>query len=216
MKVPPLFLIMSLAMAALRDNPPPTKQIFDPRLPMYLGEVFWPPTMTFLAFLSPPDSSQHTSLTYWCWSAIDITNNILFNLGEISNLQMVDYFSKHAYIEREGKRWADCVITPEAGRMGVCEGVKDWDCIGGQRFSGPGTRKWSCFVNDLVTAMEEYEAKVEAMKHVGLLGGNATEAGNNEDGLTSSGGSTVAAPKTEATGTMPSSEIIGGFTASAI
>lgn len=89
--------------------------------------------------------------------------------------------------------------------MGACEGVKDWDCNGGQRFSGPGTRKWSCFVNDYEAAMKEYEVKVEALKNVGVLGGNRTEGVGVGDGLTSK----VA----EKTAGMVSSEVIGGFTA---
>lgn len=30
--------------------------------------------------------------------------------------------------------------------MGACEGVLDYDCQGGQKFTGPGTRRWSCWV----------------------------------------------------------------------
>ena len=30
--------------------------------------------------------------------------------------------------------------------MGACDGVLDWDCIGGHKFTGPGSRRWSCWV----------------------------------------------------------------------
>lgn len=39
-----------------------------------------------------------------------------------------------------------CYITPEAGRIDACEGVVDWDCVGGHKSTGPGTRRWSCWV----------------------------------------------------------------------
>jgi hypothetical protein len=40
-----LFLFSLLPFAF--SEPPPTK--LDPTGPIYLGEVFWPPTMTFIA-----------------------------------------------------------------------------------------------------------------------------------------------------------------------
>jgi len=33
-------------------------------------------------------------------------------------------------------------------RIGACKGVADWDCEGGHRFSGPGHRKWTCWIRD--------------------------------------------------------------------
>ena len=30
--------------------------------------------------------------------------------------------------------------------MGACKGVEDWDCEGGHKFTGPGTRKWTCWI----------------------------------------------------------------------
>ncbi|KAG9233331.1 hypothetical protein BJ875DRAFT_50281 [Amylocarpus encephaloides] len=202
-----LLSLLPFALAKRHDNPPPTTQIHDPRLPIHLGEVFWPPTMTFLAFLPPPSDSKHTPQTYWCWSALDVTNHILFNLGGHTNLQVQDYFSEQAYLEREGKRWANCYITPESERMGACQGVEDWDCQGGQRFTGPGVRKWSCWAVDLEGAMREYEQRLMERD---ALKSNGTIAAVGSDGLTSEG--VVKATETASvTGAMESSEIIGGF-----
>ncbi|KIN06270.1 hypothetical protein OIDMADRAFT_141874 [Oidiodendron maius Zn] len=116
----------------------------DPDVPIYLGDVFWPPTMTFIAWLP----SQSNYLNEWCYKATDVSNSKLFTLGGVNDLQIHDYFATQAYLTREGKRFADCSITPEAGRMGACDGVQDWDCEGGHRFTGPGTRRWSCWVVD--------------------------------------------------------------------
>ena len=30
--------------------------------------------------------------------------------------------------------------------MGTCEGVRDWDCEGGHKYTGPGSRKWTCWI----------------------------------------------------------------------
>jgi len=138
--------------------------------PIYLGEVFWPPSMTFLARTSPLSilSSPSTPNTLeWCTSAIDVSNSVLFSLshpslGTIPSLSIHDYFSEQAYITKEGRRWAECYITPEAGRMGACEGVKDWECEGGHKWTGPGWRKWSCWP---IVEEEEWDEERE-----GLLG----------------------------------------------
>ena len=114
----------------------------DPDGPIYLGDVFWPPTMTFIAWMP----SQDNFLNEWCYKATDASNNKLFTLGGITCLQIHDYFANQAYISREGKRFADCSITPETGRMGMCDGVQDWDCQGEHKFTGPGTRRWTCWV----------------------------------------------------------------------
>lgn len=121
-----------------------SEEPMDPSGRIYLGDVFWPPTMTFIAWLP----TQDNFLTDWCYKATDVSNNKLFTLGGVGGLQIHDYFSQSAFITREGKKFADCSITPEAGRMGVCEGVHDWDCMGGQKFTGPGTRRWTCWVVD--------------------------------------------------------------------
>ncbi len=45
--------------------------------------------------------------------------------------------------------------------MGACEGLADWDCVGGHKFTGPGTRKWSCWV------LEELRANLTSELEVG-------------------------------------------------
>jgi len=77
--------------------------------------------------------------------------------------------------------------------MGACEGVKDWDCEGGHKFTGPGTRRWSCWVRDMEGELKNYE---KAM-------GNKTQV--VEDAMFTS---------TEVvTGAMASSSMVGAFTA---
>jgi hypothetical protein len=49
----------------------------------------------------------------------------------------------------------DCKITLESGRMGACEGVADWECVGGYKFTGLGTRKWSCWVLGVESKFDE-------------------------------------------------------------
>lgn len=83
--------------------------------------------------------------------------------------------------------------------MGACEGVKDWDCEGGHKFTGPGSRRWNCWVRDMETEVMRYEKLV----------GNKTEVKSGEitEGMFSS---------TEVvTGAMASSSISGAFTAGA-
>jgi hypothetical protein len=114
----------------------------DPSIPIYLGEVFWPPSMTFIAWL--PTTMKNP--LDWCSKATEAAPESLFSLSGVDALQIYDYFSEHAYITREGKRYAECYITPESVRIGTCQGVKDWDCEGGHKFTGPGTRKWTCWL----------------------------------------------------------------------
>lgn len=108
---------------------------------------------------------------------------------------MHDYFGgngKNAYITREGKRYADCWITPESGRMGACEGVLDYDCEGGQKFTGPGTRRWSCWV---VEGERNY-----TLGRVGKVDGG--ESSKSE----------IITPTASVLGSAASSEIMGAFT----
>jgi hypothetical protein len=114
----------------------------DPSVPIYLGEVFWPPSMTFIAWL--PTTMKHP--LDWCSKATEAAPSSLFSLSGVDSLQIHDYFGEHAHITREGRRFAECYITPESVRMGSCQGVLDWDCDGGHKFTGPGTRKWTCWV----------------------------------------------------------------------
>lgn len=130
--------LLSLALA----EPPTTKLDLD--APIYLGNVFWPPTMTFIAW----QSLDPRNPLDWCTDATDATNHRLFTLGGVGGLQIQDYFEEAASISREGKTFAKCKITPETGQMGACSGVLDYDCLGGQKLTGPGTRKWSCWVVD--------------------------------------------------------------------
>ena len=104
---------------------------------------------------------------------------------------MHDYFADQAYITREGKRFANCSVTPECTRIGACEGVRDYDCIGGHKFTGPGTRRWVCWI------IEEEAENLTTSK------GPLEQAG---DKLTEALHTTTA----EVTGAIPSSSLYGG------
>jgi hypothetical protein len=160
----------------------------DPTQPIYLGEVFWPPSMTLIAWLP----SKEWSLTEWCYLATDITEGGFFSLGGVDALESHDYFTKEAYITRAGKRFADCYVTPESGRIGTCTGVEDYNCEGGQEFTGPGTRRWSCWVTEEVKRGLKVEKK-------NIYGEHLTDA--------------KATPTAETTGTPLSNSIASAFTA---
>jgi hypothetical protein len=138
-----LFLILSLiTFASANTDLHTTSPKLDPAVPIYLGHVFWPPTMTFIAWLP----SEDNTLLEWCYKATDVSDHRLFSLGGVDALQIHDYFFDQAYITKEGEKFAECSVTPESGRIGACQGVLDWECDGGHKFTGPGTRTWSCWV----------------------------------------------------------------------
>lgn len=76
--------------------------------------------------------------------------------------------------------------------MGACEGVLDYDCEGGQKFTGPGTRRWSCWVLEA--------ERNSTLEKVGRLEDSTEEK------------SEVVTSTAEVYGTAPSSEILGAFT----
>ncbi|KAK6592147.1 hypothetical protein H4I96_12007 [Botrytis cinerea] len=100
--------------------------------PIYIGHVFYPPSMYFLAWTpSGPSVSKEvaespkSTTPEWCRTAIDVSNAANFSIahpqftrGNLTNLRLHDYFSEDAYIERNGKRWGECYITPESGDIG--------------------------------------------------------------------------------------------------
>jgi hypothetical protein len=87
-------------------------------------------------------------------------------------------------------------VTPESGRIGACEGVLDFECEGGHKFTGPGTRRWSCWVIP--------EVVKNATQIVG--GGEVPQGEKLTDAMYT--------PTSVVTGAM-SSEVIGAFTAGA-
>jgi len=67
-----LSTLLPVALAAILSN-----NILDTNRPIYLGEVFWPPTMTFVAWLP----SEEGRLLEWCNPATDASTHKLFSLG---------------------------------------------------------------------------------------------------------------------------------------
>ncbi|ESZ91457.1 hypothetical protein SBOR_8180 [Sclerotinia borealis F-4128] len=119
--------------------------------PIYIGEVFDPPAMYFLAWTSStPSTSKEvgestTSHTpEWCRSAIDISNSANFSIthpqftgGNLTNLRFHNYFSEDAYIDRNGEKWGECYVTPESKYIGGCGNSDRW--------FGWGKLTWSCW-----------------------------------------------------------------------
>ncbi|TAQ86651.1 hypothetical protein B7494_g5037 [Chlorociboria aeruginascens] len=140
------FLLLTITLSAPSSASDPISALYKPIL---LGEVFWPPSMTLLAWIP---SSPTAPSKEWCYLATSITDSLFSishpDLGLLPSLQVHDYFSSHAWITKEGQPFAECFVTPESGRMGVCEGVLDWECVGGQVYTGPGTRKWTCWIRE--------------------------------------------------------------------
>jgi hypothetical protein len=87
-----LFLFLLTLLPLAFSEPTPTT--LDPTRPIYLGDVFFPPTMTFIAWLP----SEQGGPTDWCSHATDASNHMLFSLGGVDALQIQDYFSDVAYI----------------------------------------------------------------------------------------------------------------------
>lgn len=84
-------------------------------------------------------------------------------------------------------------MTPESGRIGACEGVLDFDCEGGHKFTGPGTRRWSCWVIP------------DQVGNGTVVGGKVEQ----EERLTDEGWK----PTAVVTGAMNSGSVVGAFTA---
>jgi hypothetical protein len=124
-----LFALLPLALSS--DLP---ISVLKGDTPIYLGDVFWPPAMTFLAWTPSAENSPEE----WCKRAVDASDDAKFSLDGLKELQMHDYFKTQAYITWNENRFADCVITPESTNLPLCEG--------GRNYYGPGNRKWTCWV----------------------------------------------------------------------
>jgi hypothetical protein len=164
--------------------------------PIYLGDVFWPPSMTFLAWVPSPQNTPEE----WCTRAADASNELEFSLEGMNNLKIHDYFKNQAYITWDGRKFANCYITPESTKLGSCAGVLDFETAGGRRFMGPGNRKWACWVVG-IDELEENEA-------ANLTGQPELTEWGVEEKLTD-----ATLSSTLVKGAALSSSIIGAFTA---
>lgn len=95
--------------------------------------------------------------------------------------------------------------------MGACEGVKDWDCEGGHKFTGPGMRKWSCWVIDKKAAIMEWEGKLAALEDAKRNGTKAESENKEEVTMTDA----MFTPSAVVTGAMASGSLMSEFTAGA-
>ena len=138
--LPYLLPLVLAAESQLKAHRPPPA--LDPLVPIHLGELFWPPSKTIIAWL--PTAMQ--SPLDFCSKATETPPERLFSLAGVDGLAVHGYFSSHAYITREGKRYAECYVTPESVKMGICQGAKHGDYEGGHVFQGLGSRKWTCWI----------------------------------------------------------------------
>lgn len=175
--------------------------------PIYIGDVFYPPAMYFLAWTpSHPSTSKEvgesskTKTPEWCRTAIDVSNTANFSIahpqfigGNLTNLRLHDYF-QDAYIERNGQRWGECYITPESGDIGGCGE--------GDRWFGWGKRTWSCW------------PVIEDVEHHHIMGQEEVDIGTMIN-LSVGGGYTSAMEQRQAqeTGIPRASEVKEAFTA---
>ncbi|TGO67276.1 hypothetical protein BOTNAR_0045g00200 [Botryotinia narcissicola] len=149
--------------------------------PIYIGHVFYPPSMYFLAWTpSSPSISKEvaespkSTTPEWCRTAIDVSDAANFSIahpqftrGNLTNLRFHNYFSEDAYIERNGERWGECYITPESRDIG--------GCTIGDRWFGWGKRTWSCWpvIEDVPyhQIMGEAEVKIGTMMSLSIGSG---------------------------------------------
>ncbi|KAM3067309.1 hypothetical protein ACMFMF_009805 [Clarireedia jacksonii] len=226
------FLLFSLLSASATL----AKEVHLPIPPIYIGDVFLPPSMYILAWTAPrpssefvyPPSSKNTTVSLsssspsipspeWCRTAVEVTENEPFSVthpdaknGVLEGLKFVGYFASEkegAHLERDGKLWGKCYITPESGKIGSCDGLG-----GGDRWDGWGTRTWSCWavVDEVVMGAEEEENK-EAEKKEEIVG---TEEQRVQGILSGSLGRSVEGiRRAEKTLGVRGSEVLEAFTA---
>lgn len=164
--------------------------------PIYIGDVFWPPSMTFFAGIP----SEENLPEEFCSRAADASDDALFSLGSMDGLKIHDYFTTQAYITWNGNRFADCYISPESVKLPFCDGNKKNN--GKNNFLGPANRKWTCWVVGIGGTGEDTERNSSGH------GEMRPRAQGSPEKLTDS-----TTKPTMLSGAALSSSIIGAFTA---
>lgn len=126
--------------------------------PIYLADIFHPPTLNLLAFL--PGEVP-------CESAQQIVQDKPFSIGGIDGIVLKSYWTSKATLMRDGRVFADCHISPESVIVDACPVGRR------ERLTGIVKRTWSCYVLG--------DGKGNAMGEIpeGEEGGSGTRAGPN-------------------------------------
>ncbi|KAL5350330.1 hypothetical protein ACLOAV_003897 [Pseudogymnoascus australis] len=156
-----------LATAAMRASIPfiaalsvllPAVAAIPTNTPIYLADIFHPPTLNLLAFL-PGESI--------CESAQKIVENKPFSIGGIDGIVLKSYWTSQATLMRDGRVFANCHISPQSVIVETCPVGRR------ERLTGIVKRTWSCWVLG--------DGKGNAMGEIpeGEEGGSGTRAGPN-------------------------------------
>ncbi|OBT87740.1 hypothetical protein VE02_03072 [Pseudogymnoascus sp. 03VT05] len=126
--------------------------------PIYLADIFHPPTLNLLAFL--PGEIP-------CESAQKIKQDTPFSIGGIDGIVLKSYWTTQATLMRDGRVFADCHISPESVVVDACPVGRR------ERLTGLVKRTWSCWVVG--------DGKWGSMGEIplGEEGGSGTKAGPN-------------------------------------
>ena len=97
--------------------------------------IWTPPKPT----IDDPQAEIDHQDSHWCHNALDVTDSLssgsrtpTFELEGLEGLKIHDFFTDQAYLSRWNTRFADCVVSPESRRLGVCDG----NSTRGEKFVG--------------------------------------------------------------------------------
>jgi hypothetical protein len=126
--------------------------------PIYIADIFHPPSMNLLAFL--PGEVP-------CETALKIDQDKPFSVGGVDGIVLKSYWTTKATLMRDGRVFADCSISPESVLVDVCPVGRR------ERLTGIIKKRWSCWVLG--------DGKGSAMGEIpeGEEGGSGTRAGPN-------------------------------------
>jgi hypothetical protein len=146
----PLIAVLSALLPSVAAIPTNT--------PIFLADIFHPPTMYILAFL--PGEIP-------CEDAVKIEENQPFSIGGVDGIVLKSYWRTQATMMRDGRVFADCHISPESVIVDRCPSGRR------ERLTGVVKRTWSCWVVG--------DGKGNAMGEIpaGEEGGSGTRAGPN-------------------------------------
>jgi hypothetical protein len=103
---------------------------FPTNTPIYLADIFHPPTMYVLAFLPGEEP---------CEASVLIDEDAPFSLGGTDFITLKGYWDD-AVLVKDGRVFANCAVGPDSVVVGACPAG------GRERLTGVVRRTWSCWV----------------------------------------------------------------------
>lgn len=85
-----LAIQLPLLVTSLSSHQQPPIDVLKGHTPIYLGDVFWPPSMMFLAWIPTEENRAEE----WCRYSADASDEALFSLNGFEDLKIHDYFSE--------------------------------------------------------------------------------------------------------------------------